>query len=98
VNIEEFLKMLFPRTYDKLEAVLELGSGRCTDIIRILGRSYFYKLTRKGVIDRKRCTISTRFVVECLEALILIAIVLKPRKRGELVRLYREFVRTLEVL
>jgi hypothetical protein len=96
VNIEEFLKLLFPRTYDKLEAVLELGSNRCGDTIRILGRSYFYKLVRKGVIDRRKCTISTRFIVECLEALILIAIVLKPRKKEELVRLYRELVRTVE--
>jgi hypothetical protein len=94
VNIEEFLKLLFPRTYDKLEAVLELKN--CKDVKRVLGNAYFYKLVRKGFIDRKRCTISTRFIVECLEALILIAIVLKPRKKEELVRLYRELVRTVE--
>jgi len=94
VNIEEFLRLLFPKTYDKLETVIELKD--CKDVKRVLGNAYFYKLVKQGVIDKQTCYFSPVFVIECLEALTLLAILLKPEKKDGFIKLYKEFVKTIK--
>jgi hypothetical protein len=94
MNIEEFLKLLFPKTYDKLETVIELKN--CKDVKRVLGNAYFYKLVKQGVIDKQTCYFSHEFITECLEALTLLAILIRPEKKDSFVKLYKEFVKTIK--
>jgi len=102
VNIEEFLRLLFKKTYDKLEIVIELKDCKdvkkdcCKDVKRVLGNAYFYKLVKQGVIDKQTCYFSPVFIIECLEALTLMAILLKPEKKHDFIKLYKEFVKTIK--
>lgn len=75
--------------------MLALEVRDCRKLRKILGKSYFYKLIRTGVIDRDKCSFSIDFVKELAEGLILLCIYLRPRAKDRLIVIYRELINAL---
>ena len=79
--------------------MLALDVKDCGKLREILGKSYFYKLVRVGVIARDSardsCSFSIDFVKELTEGLILLCIYLRPRAKDRLVLIYKELINVL---